>query len=62
MICIQTTFNNPLKVCFSNKKYHITIQTRPIQIYKSIFLIVKPVVKGFLKSITCHFLFRFSVQ
>ena len=26
-ICIPITFNYPLKACFSNKKYPITIQT-----------------------------------
>ena len=28
------TFNNPLKACLSNKKYSITIQTRPTQLVK----------------------------
>ena len=31
---IPITFNNPLKVCFSNKKNNITTQTRPTQIVK----------------------------
>ena len=30
--CIPITFNNSLKICFSNKKYPITIQTRPTPI------------------------------
>ena len=51
IICISITFNNPLKVCFSNKKYLITIQTRPTQIVISIFLIEKPVFNRFLKII-----------
>ena len=35
-----TLYNNPLKVCFSNKKYHITIQTRPpTQIVKLNYLL-----------------------
>ena len=42
-ICISINFNNPLKVCLSNKKYLITIQTCPTPIVKSIFLIEKPV-------------------
>ena len=53
-ICIQIDFNNPLKVCFSNKKYLMTIQTRPTQI---IFFIENPVFTDFkdywcTKSIT----------
>jgi hypothetical protein len=44
--CIPIPFNNPLKVCFSNKKYPITIQTRPTQIVK-----VKPGFNRFLKII-----------
>ena len=31
--------NNPLKVCFSDKKYPSTIQTRPTQIEKVYFLL-----------------------
>ena len=31
-------FNNPSKVCFSNKKYPITIQTSPTQIVFNAFL------------------------
>ena len=49
--CITLNFNNPLKVCFWNKKYLITIQTRPTPIVKSIFLIEKPVFNAFLKVI-----------
>ena len=37
--CIPITFNNPLKVCFSNKKYTITTKTRPIQMVKVYFLL-----------------------
>ena len=33
-ICIPMTFNNTLKVCFLDKKYLITINTRPTQIVK----------------------------
>ena len=32
-------FNNPLKVCFSYKKYPITIKTRLTQIIKVYFLL-----------------------
>ena len=38
---LPITFNNPVKACFSTKKYRIllyTIQTRPAQIVISIFL------------------------
>ena len=38
-ICIPITSNNPVKVCFSNKKYAITIQTHPTQIVKVYFLL-----------------------
>ena len=34
--CVTITFNNPLKVCFSNKQYPITTQTP--QIVKVYFL------------------------
>ena len=38
-ICIPIiTFNNPLKVCFSNKKYPITIQTRLTLIEKLVLI------------------------
>ena len=50
-IFIQITFNYPVKACFSNKKYLITIQTRPTQIVLSIFSIEKIVFIGFLKTI-----------
>ena len=36
-LSIPITFNNPLKACFFNKKYPITIQIRPTQIIKYIF-------------------------
>ena len=45
--CIPITFNNPLKVCFSNKKYTITTQTRPTQIVKVYFLVKNQVLKDF---------------
>ena len=44
------TFNNPLKVDFSNKNYPITIQTRLLQIVKA-FFIEKTVLNGFLKIV-----------
>ena len=49
--CIPITFNNPIKACFSNKKYRITIQARLIQIVKIIFLIEKTSFNGFSKII-----------
>ena len=49
--CISITFDNPLKVYFSSKKYLIAIQTRPTQIVISIFLIEKPVFNQFLNII-----------
>ena len=49
-ICIPITFNNQLKVCFSNKKCPITIQTRPTQLVcGNIFLIEKPVLTEFFR-------------
>ena len=41
-------FNNQLKVCFSNKTYLITIQTRLTQIVIRIFLIENPVFNEFV--------------
>ena len=38
-IFIPITFNNQLKVCFSNRKYPLAIQTRPTQIVKVYFLL-----------------------
>ena len=65
--CIPITFNNPFKTYFSNKKYLITIKTRPTQISKVNFLLKNwflTVSKDCCctKSITCHFLFRFNAQ
>ena len=50
---IPITFNNPLKVYFSNKKNTITSYNpnRPDTNCKSIFLIEKPGFNGFLKII-----------
>ena len=31
-ICKPITFNNPIKACFSNKKYTVSIQTQTKQI------------------------------
>ena len=39
IFCIPITFNYPLIVCFSNKKYPNTIQTHPTQIVQNLFLI-----------------------
>ena len=59
-------YTNNIRVCFSNKKYPITTQTRPkhIIIY---FLLKTRFLTDFkyywcTKSIAYHFLFRFSVQ
>ena len=46
-ICKPITFNNPLKVYFSNKKYSITTQTRPTQIVKVYFLLKNRVLTYF---------------
>ena len=65
---VPITFNNQSKVCFPSKRYLITIQTSPKEIVISIFLIERPSFNGILeiislqKSITNHFLFRFSVK
>ena len=45
--CISITFNNPLKVCFSNKKNTVTTQTRPTQIVKVYFLLKNRVLTDF---------------
>ena len=45
IFCTPITFHNPLKDCFSNKKYLITIAI-------SIFLIENPVLNGFLKIVS----------
>ena len=45
--CLPITFNNPLKACFSNKKYLNTIPTQPTQIILSIFRIKKTGFKDF---------------
>ena len=50
-ICMPITFNNPLKAFFLNKKYLITIQTRPTQIVIGIFLNEKPAFNGFVMII-----------
>ena len=47
VFCIPITFNNPLKVCFSNNKYTITTQTRPTQIVKVYFLLENQVLTDF---------------
>ena len=41
IFCIPITFNNPLKVCFPNKKHPITTQIYYNTNFKSIFLIQK---------------------
>ena len=52
LICIQITFNNSLKVYFSNKKNTVTSQTRLIQIVKVYFLL-KTGVKRIFKDFWC---------
>ena len=47
---IPMTFNTPLKVCFSNKKNLITIQTRPTQIVKLFFSYWKTVFLRIFKD------------
>ena len=47
LICIPITFNNPFKVCFSNKKCTITTQTRLTQIIKVYFLLKNQVLTDF---------------
>ena len=37
--CVPITFNTAIKACFSNKKYHVTIQTRTTQIVIVYFLL-----------------------
>ena len=38
-IITPITFNNPLKDCFSDKKYTVTTQVHPTQIVKVYFLL-----------------------
>ena len=62
-LCVRITFNNILKVCFSNKKYPIAIQASPTQFVKVYFSSKNRVLTDFFKdcwytkSITYHFLF-----
>ena len=63
MFCIPITFNNQLKVCFSNKKYTITTQTRLTQIVKVYFLLKNWVLTDFkdywcTNLITYYFFFK----
>ena len=51
IFCITINFNNPLKVCFQNKKYLVTNQTRPTQIVKVYFLLKNCFFNRFLKII-----------
>ena len=52
-ICMPIIFDNPLKSCFSNKKYFITIQTQQTKIVKFILITIKKqVFNGFLKIIS----------
>ena len=46
-ICIPITFNKPLKVCFSDKKYTITTQTRPTKIVNVYFILKNRVLTEF---------------
>ena len=47
IFCIPITFNNPLKVCFSNKKYPITINKRQAQIVKVYLLLKNQILTDF---------------
>ena len=44
---IPITINIPIKVCFSNKKYNVSIKTSMTYIGKSIFLIENQVLSDF---------------
>ena len=44
IICVPIIFNNPIKSCFLNKKYPVTIKTREIQNVNRIFIIETPVL------------------
>jgi hypothetical protein len=50
-IFIPITFNNQLKVCFSNRKYPLAIQTRPTQIVKVYFLLKTRFLTNFFKIV-----------
>ena len=63
VICIPITLNNPLKVCFSNKKNTITTHKRTTHVVELYFLVKNRVLTVF-KDYWCtnlHFLFGFSV-
>ena len=49
IFCVQICFNNPIETYFSNKKYLITIQTRPTQIVKLYFLLKNRVLTDFYR-------------
>ena len=49
--CIQLTFNNPIKACFSDDRLTVSIQTRLTQIKTSIFYYRIIGLKGFIENI-----------
>ena len=53
--CIPITFNNPLKACFSKKKYLITIQIHPTQIEIKIIVNIEKIVLKILKIISVRY-------
>jgi hypothetical protein len=53
-ILYTNNFYQSIQTCFSNKKYPITIQTRPTQIIKVYFLLENKFLGEFLRIIGVH--------
>ena len=47
IILVQIIYNNPIRACFSNKTYSVSIQIKMIQIENNIFLIETPDLTDF---------------
>jgi hypothetical protein len=45
--CIPITLDNPIKACFSSKKYIVSIKKRIRQIENKVFLAEKTIFIGF---------------
>ena len=51
--CIPINFANPIKACFSKKKYPVTVKRRKTQIQHIIFLIETPRFNRIYKKYWC---------
>ena len=52
LFCGVIAFNNPIKACFLNKKYTVTIYVEGVWILTGYFLLKKQALIGLLKAIT----------